>query len=81
MLCGLECFGVEGADVVDLCEFALEELEFVEDDFEDGVTVFFLSEDCLDLGLLRQFYYKGGAYLRSYKGKKVYRVIIGMGIK
>jgi hypothetical protein len=68
VLCGFECFWVEGADVVDLCEFALEELEFVENDFEDRVTVFFLGEDGVDLGLLRQFYYKAAAYLNSYKG-------------
>jgi hypothetical protein len=69
-LCGFEGLGFERADVVDLRQFAIKELQFVEDDFKDRVTVFFLLEDYPDLLLLRQFYYSYEAYLTWYKEQK-----------
>lgn len=40
-----EGLGIEGADVVDLSQFSLQKLEFVENDSEDWVAVLLLLED------------------------------------
>ena len=56
-LCSFERFWVEGADVVNCCQFSPEELEFVENDLEDRVAVLLLLQDAQTRLLLHKFYY------------------------